>query len=65
MSKKHFIALADMIREYNRCNSDKPFTAEQVGALASFCASQNYDFKRDRWMDYIAGACGKNGGAVK
>lgn len=33
--------------------------------LADFCQSQNGQFKRHRWLNYIAGTCGPNGGAVK
>ena len=59
MSKKHFIQLADAIRASGK------FTEEQIRTLADFCASQNSMFKRERWLDYIAGACGPNGGKVK
>ena len=41
------------------------FNRSAILALADFCASQNPLFKRDRWLDYIAGKCGKNGGPVK
>jgi hypothetical protein len=34
-------------------------------ALADFCASQNSRFDRERWLGYIAGECGPNGGKVK
>ena len=62
-----------MIRIYNRntfphgTNTASPlqFTHTQILALADWCALQNPNFKRDRWLDYIAGKCGKNGGAVK
>jgi hypothetical protein len=72
MSKKHFIALADAIREHNAralrihgVNADRMmFSPEAIDTLADFCRQQNYDFKRDRWLDYIAGKCGKNGGKV-
>ena len=74
MSKKDFIALADMIR-YHRVDTCKNYGPEKVqshsfntlaiSALADFCASQNPRFKRDRWLAYIAGECGPNGGAVK
>lgn len=64
MSKKHFIALADTIRIFNRF-ADQPFTDEQIRTLADFCQEQNGQFNRDRWLDYIAGKCGKNGGAIK
>ena len=33
--------------------------------IADFCRSQNPRFNRDRWLDYIAGECGPNGGAVR
>lgn len=71
MSKKHFIALADTIREYNKAafpsgtNIASPlqFDCTQLYALANFCQSQNPRFNRQRWLDYIAGECGPNGGA--
>ena len=67
MSKKHFIALADAIRRHNElqdgtANAIK-FGPFHLNTLANFCHSQNCEFKRERWLDYIAGKCGKNGGA--
>jgi hypothetical protein len=62
MNKKNFIALADTIREQNN-HSFAPFGEEQIGALADFCQSQNPQFNRERWLGYIAGTNGKNGGA--
>jgi hypothetical protein len=67
MSKKHFIALADAIREANRRYSDPsgyPFNEQTIEVLADFCADQNPEFKRDRWLGYIAGENGKNGGKI-
>jgi len=64
MSKKDFIALADAIRRHNRYDRN-PFTADQLQALASFCRQQNGNFKEQRWLDYIAGECGPNGGEIK
>jgi hypothetical protein len=65
MSKKHFIALADVIRETEPDSSSPKF--EQWlsirDALADFCKSQNANFNRERWLAYIAGECGPNGGA--
>jgi hypothetical protein len=64
MSKQDFIALADQIRQENRLGEPKDhFTVEQIATLADFCQSRNSNFKRDRWIDYIAGKCGPNGGA--
>ena len=56
MSKKHFIALADAVRPLN-------LNPEQLSGLADFCSQQNPLFKRDRWLGYVAGTCGKNGGS--
>jgi hypothetical protein len=65
MSKKHFIALANTIREHNRVFASKPFTPTAISALADFCQSSNPRFNRDRWLAYIAGECGPSGGKVK
>ncbi len=60
MTKKHFIELADLIRARPHC-----FDNLAVLSLADFCQDQNPRFDRQRWLDYIAGRCGKNGGKVK
>jgi hypothetical protein len=60
MTKKHFIQLADTIKE-----NPSAFTWPSINTLADFCKAQNPNFNRDRWLDYIAGKCGKNGGRVK
>lgn len=68
MSKKDFIALADAIREHNRIAAHPAnagmqwFSADQLDALATFCKQNNMNFMRDRWLGYIAGENGKNGG---
>lgn len=61
MSKKDFIALADLIKSTQAAYQ---WTPDQILVLAEFCRSQNSQFKRDRWLGYIAGACGPNGGKV-
>ena len=76
MTKKHFIALADTVRQmkpYTPEREDFPFSDKlyflgreaewQVcqNALADFCASQNPSFNRKFWLAYIAGECGPNG----
>jgi hypothetical protein len=62
MTKKHFIALADAVRNGTELIT---LTQPQIEALADFCASQNPQFNRERWLGYIAGTNGKNGGKVK
>lgn len=63
MTKKHFIELADKIKWASK--GDYPFNAESIAHLADFCQSQNPRFNRERWLSYIKGECGKNGGKVK
>ncbi len=60
MSKKDFIALADVMG----LNPDE-FSDRSLAILADFCASQNPAFNRDRWLAYINGECGPSGGSVK
>lgn len=74
MSKKDFIALADVVRAINEpfkrgdffpISAEGFFDRKTIAAIADFCASQNPRFNRGRWLAYIAGECGPNGGAVK
>lgn len=60
MSKKHFIALADFIKR-----KDQLFNEPAIYALAEFCQEQNPQFKRERWLGYVRGTNGKNGGEIK
>jgi hypothetical protein len=63
MSKKHFIALAEYLRDTS--GYCEPFTGKQIEHLANFCHSQNPAFKRGRWMAFIRRECGPNGGILK
>jgi hypothetical protein len=63
MTKKNFIALADFIKDYEKYNEPR-FTTQQIDVFVRFCASQNPQFNRERWLGYIAGTNGKNGGKV-
>ncbi len=78
MSKKHFIALADSLKEAEEdiqaAIADRPQEVRDWAKwqstiirnrLADYCASQNYRFMRGRWLAYIDGECGPNGGKVK
>ena len=66
MTKKHFIALADMFKTFQK--SDLPTSGlyikhdDVVSKVADFCAAQNPQFNRERWLGYIAGENGQNGG---
>jgi hypothetical protein len=71
MTKKHFIGLADALRrnvpdpESNAIEDERPFFDNIVRDIADFCQSQNPHFNRERWLGYIAGTNGKNGGTIK
>ena len=62
MTKKHFIALADIIKQMEK---ERVIESYGIKMLADFCQSQNPRFNRQRWIEYITGKCGKNGGKVK
>lgn len=66
MTKKDFIALADTIRghNYTRTLQAQKFQIDHIEALAAFCRFNNPQFNRDRWLGYIRGECGPNGGAI-
>ena len=75
MSKKDFIALANVVIETNHkiyysagpesVFGEPVFGIVAIHKIADFCASQNPRFNRDRWLSYIAGECGPSGGKVK
>ena len=64
MTKKHFIALADAIREHNKYYQGSQFNTCQLETLAGYCGRQNANFNRELWLDYIAGKCGPRGGKL-
>ena len=69
MTKKHFIALADSIKEHNSNVAEgwlksEPFDEEQLKTIAGFCYRENNRFDRQLWFDYIAGNCGPDGGKL-
>ena len=68
MTKKTFIALADSIRRANHratlLDISKPYGTDAISDLADFCQSQNSNFNRERWLGYIAGTNGPNGGTL-
>lgn len=79
MTKKHFIQLADTIKAQRpnpenakKGTSIRDFIDGQLtqweqmrDAIANFCQAQNPNFNRQRWLDYIEGKCGPNGGKIK
>lgn len=77
MTKKHFIDLADWLRmpgmipaSVREALGDHPELLQPVmdavtRDLARFCKEQNVRFDRERFIGYVKGECGPNGGRVK
>jgi hypothetical protein len=71
MSKQDFIALADAVEQHNIIVENEglgtipTFRIEHLYILADFCKLQNPNFNRSRWLNYIAGKVGPDGGKVK
>lgn len=77
MTKKHFIELADWLRmpgmipaSVREALGDRPDLVQPVmdaltRDLARFCKSQNCRFDTDRFIGYVRGENGPNGGRVK
>lgn len=64
MTKQDFIALADTIRDHNTRKPGLRFKHYHINAIADFCRSRNPRFNRERWLGYIAGTNGPNGGSL-
>jgi len=69
MTKQDFIALADAVRNHNADPCGRApgarFDDDHLDTLASFCHSCNPRFDRERWLEYIRGDCGPNGGRIR
>jgi hypothetical protein len=66
MTKKHLIKLADAVKQMPRHDDGETVEfAAVLQTLADFCSEQNPRFNRSRWMSYIAGECGPNGGTIR
>lgn len=69
MSKKDFIALADTMRDFLATNAGREMDditrRVLLEHLARFCRGQNSRFMQGRWLDYISGLCGPNGGQIR
>lgn len=67
MSKKHFIALADALRETKPEGGTEKAVQWQkdVDAIIGFCKSQNSQFDATIFRGYLNGECGPSGGKIK
>lgn len=56
MTKNDLIALANALRIHNQTADGRTeFTPDHLLVLADFCASQDPNFNRRRWIDCITG----------
>lgn len=62
MSKRDFIALADVMRPLLGQAGPNISRGAVVEALCFFMRNQNPRFMEQRWKDYLYGDCGPNGG---
>ena len=76
MTKKHFIALANVLKASEPIGKREGYSEQyengrhvqwcwMVECIAGLCEQENPRFNRQRWLDYIAGECGPNGGKLK
>ena len=69
ISKRDFITLADALREERpgkNWDANKHVQWElDVRAVARACKGLNWRFKLERWMAYVRGECGPNGGNLR
>ena len=67
MQKRHFITLANKLKGMHPSCSpvfdDIGAWHALVDSLADWCQSENPRFNRERWISYINGECGPNGGS--
>lgn len=71
MTKKDYIAIADALRDillhgpiavHETGKPTRTIQGDITNALCSVFRADNPAFKENRWRDYLAGKCGKNGG---
>jgi hypothetical protein len=62
-SNKDYVALADHIKMHNSITApENHFNDTHLSSLADHMKSQNSAFMKDRWLGYVKGSNGKNGG---
>lgn len=53
MTKKNYISLANMIRQYNDSLSGPGFSNAQLDVLADWFATDNPQFDKEKWINHI------------
>lgn len=65
MTKKHFIALAEVLKILKKSVGDHLFFEAVLQSITKFCKDSNPNFDEKRFRDYIDGKVRSNGGRVK
>lgn len=66
MTKEDFISLADhIIGQARGAEAEEVWNSATVYRLAGWLSARYPRFNRNRWLDYIAGKVGPDGGKVK
>ena len=64
ITKNQIIEIADTIKDIARDADGLIELSLVVDKFADYLAAQNPNFKRERFIGYINGECGPNGGRV-
>ena len=64
ITKKQIIEIADTIKDIARDADGLIELSLVVDKFADYLAAQNPNFKRERFIAYVNGECGPNGGMV-
>ena len=64
ITKKQIIKIADTIKDIARDADGLIELSLVVDKFADYLAAQNPNFERERFIAYVNGECGPNGGAV-
>lgn len=68
MTKQDFIALADALKaqvpQVNWSVNKHVQWELDCNAVARVCKQQNNRFNKERWLGYLRGECGPNGGKI-
>jgi hypothetical protein len=63
ITKKYLIAVGQLIKDA-RGTSDE-FSTSQIHSMASMFRRHNPRFSRERWIGFVMGVNGPNGGAIR
>jgi hypothetical protein len=63
ITKKELIAIGGFMKE--KVGTPDQFTIQQVHDMATFLRTRNQRFDRAKWIGFVTGANGPNGGKIR